>query len=100
VFKGNAIHSSVNSSQASASGQASASVNGTEKGESLIKEIRAFFLTRPRYSCLTSDILSYFKVKVKQGDAVAVFKKMLKGVAKFEKDEFGNGTWILKQEFR
>jgi DNA excision repair protein ERCC-6 len=65
----------------------------------LISQIQAFFMTKPRFDLSTSDIISQFKVKVK-GSEVDVFRRMLKGIARFDKDEFGNGTWILKQEFR
>ncbi|ORX90662.1 hypothetical protein K493DRAFT_380445 [Basidiobolus meristosporus CBS 931.73] len=47
----------------------------------------------------TSDIVTNFKLKIR-GEEVAVFRKMLKSIATFEKDpSSGKGWWCLKAEF-
>lgn len=67
--------------------------------DNLISKIQAYFLTKPLFKTTTSDIIEHFKVKIKPTE-VNLFRKMLKGIAKFDKDEFGNGSWVLSQEFR
>ncbi|KAJ8328118.1 DNA repair protein rhp26 [Batrachochytrium dendrobatidis] len=47
----------------------------------------------------TSSIVSSLKVRL-SADTLPVFRKMLKGIAYFTKDEQGVGLWCLKDEFK
>ncbi|KAH6595819.1 hypothetical protein BASA50_005546 [Batrachochytrium salamandrivorans] len=46
----------------------------------------------------TADIVASLKMRL-SADSVPVFRKMLKGIAEFTKDERGVGLWRLKDEF-
>jgi len=75
--------------------------------EEYVLKIRDFLAEMPSgdFRASTSQIVSHFKIAIKSED-VALFRKMLKGIAHFEKGvpigggKKGGGYWVLKEEFR
>ena len=72
-----------------------------ESKTALISQIREFLAGRAGFKCKTNEIVAHFKVKI-NGEDVVLFRKLLKGIATFEKQAggIGSGEWILKDEFQ
>ncbi|KAL7747064.1 DNA repair protein rhp26 [Sorochytrium milnesiophthora] len=73
-----------------------ATLNG-ENPESLIVKIRDY-LYEHGGRATSADIVQKFQLKIK-GEDVAVFRKMLQGIATFEKTGGGKGWWTLQRDF-
>jgi DNA excision repair protein ERCC-6 len=67
----------------------------------LISQLTSFLVSKPGFKASSKEVIDRFQFRV-SGDDVVVFRKMLKGIATFERsDEKGSrGVWVLKEEFR
>lgn len=66
--------------------------------------MRDLIASKPDFRVQTSEMVSHFKINI-TGPDVMLFKKMLKGIADFEKSKTmlnggSGGWWVLKEEFR
>ncbi|KAF7729838.1 hypothetical protein EC973_003572 [Apophysomyces ossiformis] len=72
-------------------------VLGSNAQEHLIAKIRDY-LSQNSGSASSSDIMNVLNMNVSK-EQVAVFRKMLQAIARFEKNAQGKGVWVLKDEF-
>ncbi|KAJ3380078.1 hypothetical protein HDU92_006206, partial [Lobulomyces angularis] len=61
----------------------------------LVKDIRNFLSLKTGHKAKSKEIVDKFKLNIKN-DEVLIFRKMLKGIANFNKKE---GEWVLKEDF-